>query len=69
MLGIDVHTVKKGMATMVYKLNKIGAAYNAGAYVNFPEYTQVHIDTELSIEELEQWLDKKNLSYVAVFQL
>lgn len=66
-LGIDAHTAI-GLRTLVHKLNKIGFAYNAGAYRECPEYSQIHIETDLSIEQLEQWLDSKKIDYVGVFQ-
>lgn len=71
-LGIDVRTrdVKKLMAAL-RRLKTTHSVQDGGAYRMDASYSQVHIETKMGVEQLDDWLwrVKHGAEYVGVFVL
>ena len=69
--GIDVET--KDKSKLIRKLGKLVStifATDGGAYHQDKAYSQVHVTTQKTEKELEDWLySKSNVDYVGVFNL
>ena len=64
-LGIDVET--KGKREIIRRLKRLISTIDVGDGGEYREdraYSQVHITTEKTEDELDYWLWKNNLNYV-----
>ena len=69
-LGIDVETADAAkLLARLRALKTTHSAGNAGPYGSLPEFTQIHLDTEMTEPELGDWLYrvKHGAEYVGVF--
>ena len=71
LLGIDVLT-KEGqkLRSRLVRLVSTLSVADGGAYREDPAYSQIHITTTLTEDELDEWLwcNCANVGYVGVFQ-
>jgi hypothetical protein len=68
-LGIDVQTRDiKVVMRRLGRLKSTESIASGGAYREDQSYSQVHVDTSMSEDELDHWLWKtKGVDYVGVF--
>lgn len=70
-LGIDCSTVgKKTLMRRLAQLKSVHSVSDGGEYVEDRSYSQVHVVTTMTEDELEEWLYKYSpIDYVGVFQM
>lgn len=70
-LGIDVRTTdKQGLLRRLNRLVGTISAVDGGVYTHDRAFSQVHVETDKSEKEMDDWLYQSvNLEWVGVFEL
>lgn len=71
-LGIDVRTTdKQGLIRRLNRLVGTTSAVDGGSYAEDRNFSQVHVETDKTEAQLEDWLynSVRNLDWVGVFEL